>query len=73
MYFGNKNTIIKCHTKIHKYIKVFLYLNVWWPWFDDYVQHANILHSYITTCTGYEYITIVFIIKTQKKVIHMCL
>jgi len=63
MYFGNKNTIVKCHTKIHKYIKVFLYLNLWWPWFDNDVQHANLLNYYITTCNGYEYIVVIFNMK----------
>ncbi len=43
MYFEKKNTIVKWHIKIHIYIKILLYLNLWWPWFDNNVQHANAL------------------------------
>jgi hypothetical protein len=27
-------------TKIHQYIKIFLILNLWWPWFDNDVQYT---------------------------------
>jgi hypothetical protein len=46
MYFRNKNIIVKWHTKIYKYLKIFLYFNLWWQWFDDDVQHANV-HTFL--------------------------
>jgi hypothetical protein len=30
-------------TKIHKYINIFLILNLWWPWFDNDVQYTIFL------------------------------
>jgi len=49
-----------------------LYLNLWWPWFDKDVQHANLLNNYITTCNGYEYIVIIFNMKTKKTILTIC-
>jgi hypothetical protein len=52
MYFGNKNVTIKWNRKNHKYIKIFVCFNLWWPWIENDVQHTTILtflHSYNIT------------------------
>jgi len=63
----NKNTIVKWYTKI-RYIKIFLYLNLWWTWFEHLYNTQMLLDSYDTImCNGYEYITITFHIKNSKS------